>query len=268
MSTANAQKDILRVILRQKVIEVTAAAAKENIVALSERASAAPAPRGFVNALKRKIAAGQPAIIAEIKKASPSKGVIRKDFDVGAIAKSYAGAGAACLSVLTDAEFFQGSGDYLQQARMACDLPVLRKDFIIDQYQIYEARAMGADCILLIVAALGDATIVDFLGLAEHLEMDALVEVHDQEEMERALDAGARFIGINNRNLRTFETNLQTTFDLKQLANEDVLLVTESGILEREHVSQMQANGINAFLVGEAFMRAPDPGRKLLELFF
>jgi indole-3-glycerol phosphate synthase len=268
MATVNPDEDILRTILRQKVIEVTAAAAKESIVALSERASMAPAPRGFVTALKSKIDAGLPAVIAEIKKASPSKGVIRKNFDVNAIAESYAKAGAACLSVLTDKEFFLGSGDHLQQARMACDLPVLRKDFIIDQYQIYEARAMGADCILLIVAALGDATLLDLLGLAAHLDMDALVEVHNREEMERALQVGAKFIGINNRNLKTFETSLQTTFDLKGLAGDDVLLVTESGILDRQHVEQMQAGNVNVFLVGEAFMRAPDPGSKLAELFF
>ncbi len=268
MSIINPDQDILRNILRTKVREVTEAAAKENIVALSQRAADAPVPRGFMQALQNKIAVGKPAVIAEIKKASPSKGIIRENFEPDAIAKSYAKAGAACLSVLTDREFFQGANEYLQQARAACELPVLRKDFIIDQYQVYEARAIGADCILLIVAALGDATLVDLLGLAAHLEMDALVEVHNQEEMERAMEAGAKFIGINNRNLRTFETSLQTTIDLKQLADENILLVTESGIHEREQVAQMQAHKVNAFLVGEAFMRAPDPGTKLSELFF
>ena len=268
MASVNPEEDILRVILRQKVVEVTAAAAKENIVALSERAALAPEPRGFVDAIKAKINAGQPAVIAEIKKASPSKGVIREDFNPAAIAGSYADAGATCLSVLTDSTFFQGADDHLRQAKAACALPVLRKDFIVDQYQIYQARALGADCVLLIVSALGDATLVDLLGLTAHLEMDALVEVHDRDEMERALEVGATFIGINNRNLRTFETRIETTFDLKELAGDDVLLVTESGILERQHVEQMRTAGINAFLVGEAFMRATNPGDKLSELFF
>ncbi|MBN1379198.1 MAG: indole-3-glycerol phosphate synthase TrpC [Gammaproteobacteria bacterium] len=268
MATANPNEDILRIILRQKVIEVTAAAAKESIVALSERAADAPPPRGFVDALRNKIAAGQPAVIAEIKKASPSKGVIRRNIDSAAIAKSYASAGAACLSVLTDQKFFQGSNKYLQQARAACNLPVLRKDFVIDQYQVYEARAIGADCILLIVAALGDATLLDLLGLAAHLDMDALVEVHNQDEMERALEVGAKFIGINNRDLRTFQTNLHTTLELRQLVGDDVLLVTESGIHDRDDVEKMRANHINAFLVGEAFMCVPDPGSKLSELFY
>lgn len=268
MTTNNPNKDILRVILQQKVREIREASDKENIVALSERAASAPDPRGFVAALRKKIESGDPAVIAEIKKASPSKGVIRENFDPAAIAASYASAGAACLSVLTDTEFFQGANEYLQQARAACELPVLRKDFIIDQYQVYEARALGADCILLIVAALGDATLMDLLGLAKHLEMDALVEVHNQEEMERALEVGAKFIGINNRNLKTFETSLQTTYDLKELVSDEVLLVTESGIHDREQVAQMRTNDVNAFLVGEAFMRASDPGLKLSELFF
>lgn len=267
MNSFNPNDDILRVILRQKVTEVTTAAANESIAKLSERAAGAPPPRGFVEALKAKIEVGRPGVIAEIKKASPSKGVIREDFNPVAIAKSYVAAGAACLSVLTDRTFFQGSDEHLQQVRSSCDLPVLRKDFIIDQYQVYEARAMGADCVLLIVAALGDATLVDLLGLTTHLEMDALIEVHDREEMERALAVGAKFIGINNRNLRTFETSLETTLNLKKLAGEDILMVTESGIHERAHVQKMQSNNINAFLVGEAFMRADDPGNKLIELF-
>lgn len=264
----NTQQDILRIILRRKVEEITARAEREDIRALSRRAGTADAPRGFVDALKRKIDAGHSAVIAEIKKASPSKGVIRENFDPEAIAKSYARGGAACLSVLTDVDFFQGDDAYLQQARRACDLPVLRKDFVIDPYQIYEARALGADCILLIVSALGDAMLAELLGLARHLGMDALVEVHDREEMERALQVDADFIGINNRDLRTFETSLQTTLDLKDIVDNGALLVTESGIHTRDDVALMQANGVNVFLVGEAFMRADDPGTKLKELFF
>lgn len=260
------QKDILRIILQRKVEEVTAAAAQVNIRELGERCKDAPAPRGFVNALQDKISAGQAAVIAEVKKASPSKGVIREHFDPTAIAKSYAKGGAACLSVLTDRDFFQGDNEYLKQARAACDLPVLRKDFVIDHYQVYEARSIGADCILLIVAALGDAMLAELLGLAQHLDMDALVEVHNEEEMQRALQAGADFIGINNRNLRTFATDLQTTLTLKNMVNNG-LLVTESGIHTADDVALMREQNIHAFLVGEAFMRAPDPGTKLAELF-
>lgn len=260
--------DILQVILRRKVEEITERAAQENIRALSERASRAEPPRGFVAALQNKIAAQQAAVIAEVKKASPSKGVIRENFDPAAIAQSYAQGGAACLSVLTDKDFFQGSEAYLQQARAACQLPVLRKDFIIDQYQIYEARAIGADCILLIVAALGDAMLAELLGLARHLNMDALVEVHNQEEMQRALQVGADFIGINNRNLRTFETRLDTTFELMNMVDSQCLLVTESGIHTQADVQLMREHDIHTFLVGEAFMRADDPGAKLNELFF
>jgi indole-3-glycerol phosphate synthase len=264
----NTQQDILRLILRRKVEEVTERAQREDIRVLSRRAETAETPRGFVGALKRKIEAGHSAVIAEIKKASPSKGVIREHFDPEAIAKSYTRGGAACLSVLTDRDFFQGDDVYLQQARRACDLPVLRKDFVIDPYQVYEARALGADCILLIVAALGDAMLAELLGLAKHLGMDALVEVHDREEMERALQINADFIGINNRNLRTFETSLQTTLDLKGMVDNEALLVTESGILVRADVELMRENDVNVFLVGEAFIRADDPGAKLKELFF
>ncbi len=260
-------KDILRTILQRKVEEITERAARESIRALSQRAEAAAAPRGFQAALATKIAAGQAAVIAEIKKASPSKGVIREHFVPAAIAQSYAQGGAACLSVLTDSDFFQGAEAYLQEAKAACELPVIRKDFIIDPYQVYEARAIGADCILLIVAALGDAMLAELLGLAQHLEMDVLVEVHDAQEMERALAVNAKLVGVNNRNLRNFETNLQTTLDLQKMVPDDVLLVTESGIHTQADVQWMRDNAIDAFLVGEAFMRADEPGAKLAELF-
>lgn len=263
----NDRQDILRVILRRKAEEVTERAAHESIRRVSERAGRASPPRGFAAALHNKIAQGQSAVIAEIKKASPSKGVIREHFEPEAIAKSYARAGAACLSVLTDRDFFQGADEYLQQARAACELPALRKDFVIDPYQVYEARALGADCILLIVAALGDAMLAELQGLAQHLGMDALVEVHDREELERALQVNADLIGINNRNLRTFETSLQTTLDLLGMVDNDALLVTESGIHTPDDVALMHKHGVHAFLVGEAFMRADDPGTKLKELF-
>jgi indole-3-glycerol phosphate synthase len=263
-----AARDILKTILARKAEEIVERAERISMRALGEQIKNLPVPRGFVAALRDKQAAGQPAVIAEIKKASPSQGVIRPDFDPAAIAASYARAGAACLSVLTDKDFFQGAEAYLQQARAACNLPVLRKDFTIDEYQVYEARAIGADCILLIVAALSDARLLELLGLAQQLDMDALVEVHDREEMERALAAGAEFIGINNRNLRTFNTDLNTTFELMTMVDTDVLLVTESGIHTRADVDVMRTRGINTFLVGEAFMRAPDPGSKLRELFF
>ena len=261
------QENILRKILNRKLEEVTEAAASVSIRELGECCSNAPVPRGFVAALQNKIDSGSAAVIAEVKKASPSKGVIRKNFDPAAIAKSYAKAGAACLSVLTDKDFFQGDDEYLKQARAACDLPVLRKDFIIDHYQVYEARSLGADCILLIVAALGDAMLAELLGLADHLGMDALVEVHNEEEMQRALMVGAGLIGINNRDLRTFETDLQTSLKLKKMVTDDRLLVTESGIHALADVTLMRENNIHAFLVGEVFMRAPDPGTKLAELF-
>ncbi|MBK1718914.1 indole-3-glycerol phosphate synthase TrpC [Thiocystis violacea] len=224
--------------------------------------------RGFVAALEARIAAGQPAVIAEIKKASPSKGVLREDFRPAEIARSYEQGGAACLSVLTDVDFFQGSDDYLVQALAACDLPVIRKDFIIDSYQIHEARRMGADCILLIAACLNDSALRDLSGLAQGLGLDVLVEVHDAEELERALAVPGRMVGINNRNLRTFEVGLETTLGLLSSVPEERLLVTESGILTRDDVTRMRSSGVNAFLVGEAFMRAPDPGSELARLFF
>ena len=234
---------------------------------LSERVQAAPEPRGFVAALRREIEAGRPAVIAEIKKASPSKGLLRADFHPAQIARSYAEHGATCLSVLTDVEFFQGADDFLVQARAACALPVLRKDFIVDPYQVYEARVMGADCILLIVAALGDAQLLELNALAHELHLDVLVEVHDGTELERALTLNTPLIGINNRNLRTFETRLQTTLELLPQIPDDCLVVTESGIHTPADVALMRQHGVHAFLIGEAFMRAPDPGVALGRLF-
>ena len=259
--------DILQKILARKVEEVAACAARVSLSEMQQLAAAADAPRGFVAALERRIAAGQAGVIAEIKKASPSKGVLREHFDPPAIAKSYEAGGAACLSVLTDIDFFQGADDYLQQARAACALPVLRKDFMLDPYQVYEARAIGADCILLIVAALADAQMAELAELAEQLGMDVLVEVHDAEELERALKLPCRMIGINNRNLRTFETRLETTLELLDQLPGDRLVVTESGILVPSDVALMRQHQVNAFLVGEAFMRADDPGQRLSELF-
>ena len=224
--------------------------------------------RGFADALHERIATGDAAVIAEIKKASPSKGVIRQDFRPGEIAMSYEFGGAACLSVLTDVDFFQGADAYLQQAREACTLPVLRKDFTIDPYQVYEARVLGADCILLIVAALDDAQLVELSGLAMQLGMDVLVEVHDIDELERALQVPVPLVGINNRNLRTFEVSLENTLAMKDAVPKDRLLVTESGIVVVDDVATMRAAGVNAFLVGETFMRANEPGEALRQLFF
>lgn len=224
-------------------------------------------PAGFADALRARIDRDEAAIIAEIKKASPSKGVIRADFDPPRIARSYAAAGAACLSVLTDVKYFQGADEYLQQAKQASGLPVLRKDFMIDEYQVWESRALGADCILLIVAALGDAQLMELSHLALELGMDVLVEVHDAAELERALALHLPLIGINNRNLRTFETTLQTTIDLLQRVPADRIVVTESGIHTAADVATMRSHGVNVFLIGEAFMRADDPGSALRELF-
>ncbi len=259
--------DILKRILQRKAEEIEERSAQVSLGALNSRIEQAPAIRGFAGALQSRIAAGQAGVIAEIKRASPSKGVIREDFKPAEIAVSYERGGAACLSVLTDIDFFQGGDEYLQQARAACELPVIRKDFIIDAYQVYEARALGADCILLIVAALDDAQLAELTGLAHQLKMDVLVEVHDAEELERALPLGTRLVGINNRDLRTFDTTLQTTLNLLDSIPEDRIVVTESGIHAREDVALMRVNGVNAFLVGEAFMRADDPGEKLKELF-
>ncbi len=259
--------DILKKILARKVEEIRERSARVTLRELSARAADAVPVRDFLGALEAKITAGQAGVIAEVKKASPSKGVMRPDFRPAEIARSYEAGGAACLSVLTDVDFFQGADAYLQQARNACALPVLRKDFTIDPYQIYEARALGADCILLIVAALGDAALGEFTALAHELGMDVLVEAHDAEELERALATPAGLVGINNRNLRTFETSLDTTLDLRACVPADRLLVTESGIHSRADVARMRQAEINAFLVGETFMRADDPGAELHRLF-
>ncbi len=260
--------DILRKILSRKLEEITDACEKTSLRQVSQLAANATTPRGFIEALQKRITAGDPAIIAEIKKASPSKGVIRENFDPAAIAKSYQDGGAACLSVLTDRDFFQGAPEYLQAARSACDLPVIRKDFIVDEYQVYEARAMNADCILLIVAALGDAQMAELNGLAIHLGMDVLIEAHDAEELDRALAISPSLVGINNRDLRTFDVSLETTLDLLEQIPDDCLVVTESGILTTDDVAVMREKEVNVFLVGEAFMRAEDPGTRMRELFF
>lgn len=259
--------DILNKILARKTEEIIARAESVSLAALKAQCEQQSATRGFTAALHSKVDAGHAAVIAEIKKASPSKGVIRANFNPAEIAESYEQGGAACLSVLTDIDFFQGADAYLQQARAACGLPVLRKDFTVDEYQVYEARALGADCILLIVAALGDAQMVDLNNLAMDLGMDVLVEVHDVEELERALQMDAPLIGINNRNLRTFEVSLDVTISMKNMVPKDRLLVTESGILVRDDVQLMRQHEINAFLVGETFMRADNPGEALARLF-
>ncbi len=263
----NHPPDILQKILARKAEEIAECSTREDIRVLTQRCADLPEPRGFVAAIEQRIAAGMAAVIAEIKKASPSKGVLRADFDPAAIAANYAQHGACCLSVLTDRDFFQGSVAYLQQARAACALPVLRKDFMIDPYQVYEARAMGADCILLIVAALDDARMMELAQLARQLGLDVLVEVHDAAELERALTLPVRLIGINNRNLRTFHTDLNTTLDLLPGIGADHIAVTESGILTQADVTLLRARSVNAFLVGEAFMKAASPGEKLAELF-
>ena len=249
----------------QEVAERQQAVSEADLLALAERQSA---PRGFIDALNQRIAAGDAAVIAEVKKASPSKGVMREEFHPADIAKSYAQGGAACLSVLTDADFFQGHEDYLIAARDACDLPVIRKDFITHGYQVTEARAIGADCILLIVAALNDAQLRDLNQQANALGMDVLVEVHDAEELERALALNLKLVGINNRNLHTFDTSLNTTLDLLPRIPEGVTVITESGIHTRDDVELMRDHEVNGFLVGEAFMREEDPGLALKRLFF
>lgn len=259
--------DILVKILNRKLEEIAERSAITSLDALKEKLASADAVRGFIKSIENKIANKQSAVIAEIKKASPSKGLLRENFNPAEIANSYATNGAACLSVLTDKDYFQGHEDYLKQARAACTLPVIRKDFIIDPYQVYEARVIDADCILLIVSALDDANLQLLLDLAHELNMDVLMEVHDELEMERALKTGARLIGINNRNLRTFDTSLNTTIDMMSMVNDNHILVTESGIHTNDDVQLMRNNNINAFLVGEAFMRAEDPGLKLAELF-
>jgi indole-3-glycerol phosphate synthase len=259
--------DILTRILARKTEELAERSARLPLAELSARVADLPETRGFAAAIEAKIDAGLPAVIAEVKKASPSKGVIRPDFDPASIARSYELGGAACLSVLTDKDFFHGSEDFLQQARAACSLPVLRKDFVIDPYQVYEARVIGADCILLIVAALGDAALLELSLLAAELDLDVLCEVHDVEEMERALALPVPLIGVNNRNLRTFETTIDTSIELQSMIEYDRILVSESGIHTHEDIERLQDAGINAFLVGEAFMRANDPGAELKRLF-
>ncbi len=259
--------DILDKIVAVKREEVAAALAKKSLAMVRADAESRVLTRDFEGALRAKVAAGQAAVIAEIKKASPSKGVLRQEFIPADIAQSYAEHGAACLSVLTDKQFFQGSVDFLKQARASCDLPVLRKDFLIDVYQVYESRAMGADAILLIAACLDDAQMVEMEAVARSLDMAVLVEVHDRAELDRALNLKTRLVGINNRNLKTFEVSLQTTLDMLPAVPADRLLVTESGILSVDDVKRMREAHVNAFLVGEAFMRATEPGEALAKLF-
>jgi indole-3-glycerol phosphate synthase len=259
--------DILEKIVEVKHQEVQAARKRKSLEAVRTDAESRVLTRDFVGAMRSKVAAGQAAVIAEVKKASPSKGVLRPDFIPADIAQSYAEHGAACLSVLTDQSFFQGSADYLKQARASCDLPVLRKDFMVDAYQIYESRAMGADCILLIAACLDDAQMRDLEALAMSLNMAVLIEVHDGVELDRALALRSPLLGINNRNLKTFEVSLDTTLALQARVPADRLLVTESGIATAADVQRMRQAGIHAFLVGEAFMRADEPGLALEQLF-
>lgn len=259
--------DILKKILQRKREEIAERSAKlalDDLIKYTEQASPV---RDFVAAIKSRLAENRAAVIAEIKKASPSKGVLRENFNPAEISKSYEAGGAACLSILTDADFFQGSENFLKQARSVCELPVIRKDFIIDPYQVYESRMINADCILLIVAALDDEMLKQLLALAHELKMDVLMEVHDEQEMQRALATDARLIGINNRSLHTFETSLQTTLSLRAMVPADRIVVTESGIHSHEDVKLMRDHDVHAFLVGEAFMRADDPGEKLKELF-
>lgn len=260
--------DILQRILARKAEEVAARVASLPLPEMRARALEMPPVRGFAAAIEARIAAGAPAVIAEVKKASPSKGVIRPVFHPAEIARSYTAGGAACLSVLTDVDFFQGHDDFLQQARAACALPVLRKDFTIDPYQVHEARALGADCILLIVAALSDGQLAELAGTAMQLGLDVLVEVHDIDELERAIQVPAPLLGINNRSLRTFEVSLDTTLSLREAVPRDRRLVTESGVHGPDDVARLRAAGIEAFLVGEAFMRESDPGAALQRLFF
>ncbi|MBA4501439.1 indole-3-glycerol phosphate synthase TrpC [Marinobacterium marinum] len=262
---------ILKKIIARKHEEVAERQAQVSLETLKQRIAeqqgGSTDPRGFVASLERALDEGRAAVIAEIKKASPSKGVIRDPFVPAEIAPGYEAGGASCLSVLTDVDFFQGSDAYLQQARAACSLPVIRKDFIVDPYQVYEARVLGADCILLIVAALDDRALAELTALTHELGMDVLIEVHNEEELQRILPLGTRLIGINNRDLHTFEVSLDNTFNLLDQIPEDRIVVTESGILTSADVAAMQARQVNAFLIGEAFMRAEDPGKTLAEFF-
>jgi len=259
--------NILHRIITRKHEEITARQSSTPLAELRARVKDAAPTRGFSAAIESRIGAGEAAVIAEIKRASPSKGIIRADFDPPAIAQSYAAHGAACLSVLTDVDFFKGCNSDLQQARAACALPVLRKDFTIDPYQVVEARVLGADCILLIVAALTDAQLAELAGLAKEIGLDVLIEVHDADELTRALPVPAPLIGINNRDLRSFNTTLDTTLNLRNQVPPGRRLVTESGIHTAEDVARMRAAGIEAFLVGEAFLREPEPGAALRRLF-
>lgn len=267
MTASSDAPDVLREILGHKRAEVSARSARRCRAELERAAADTPAPRGFVAAVRRKLEQGLPAVIAECKKASPSRGVIRADYDPATIARSYENAGACCLSVLTDEKFFQGCDSDLLAARAACSLPVLRKDFVVDPWQVLEARVLGADCILLIAAALDDSSMRELAWLATDLDLDVLVEVHDREELERALMLRLPLVGINNRDLRTFKTDLRTTLDLCHDVFHDRILVTESGIRARDDVALMRRYGVNAFLVGDAFMSASDPGARLAELF-
>ncbi|HSU44615.1 MAG TPA: indole-3-glycerol phosphate synthase TrpC [Casimicrobiaceae bacterium] len=262
-----ADSDILVKILTTKAEEVIAAQVARPFAVVDREARAAAAPRGFAHAIRTRIASGSAAVVAEIKRASPSKGMLRAEFDPASIAASYEHAGATCLSVLTDRPFFQGAPEYLVEARGACALPALRKEFIVDEYQVAESRALGADAVLLIVAALDDARLAALEACAHDYGMDVLVEVHDGAELDRALALETPLIGINNRNLRTFHVSLQTTVDLVARIPPERVAITESGILARRDVAQMRRHGVNAFLVGEAFMRAPDPGAALTALF-
>lgn len=265
MSTGS---DVLDKIMSHKGLEVEAQKRKVNHADVVAMADDTPPCRGFVASLNSSVQKGRSAVIAEVKKASPSQGVIRADFNPAAIAESYEKYGASCLSVLTDSEFFQGSAEYFAQAREAATLPMLRKDFMLDDYQIYESRAMGADCILLIAAALEDGLMQDLAGRAQELKMDVLIEVHDAQELDRGLSLNMPMIGINNRNLRNFETSLSSTIDLLDSIPDSVLVVTESGIHTEDDVGLMREHNVNSFLVGEAFMRAEEPGKRLEELFF
>ena len=259
--------DILKKILARKAEEITERSARVSMRELGERVVNMPPPRPFADALRGRIDEGRVAVIAEIKRASPSRGLLREVFEPAVIARDYEAGGAAALSVLTDRDFFQGEDEHLAKARAACALPVLRKDFTIDAYQVYEARALGADCILLIVAALGDATINDLAGLAVHLDMDVLVEVHDADELERVLHLDGLVLGINSRDLHSFETNLDTVIDLLASIPDDRLVIAESGIHTPQDVERLRDNGVHGFLVGEAFMRAEHPGKRLAALF-
>jgi indole-3-glycerol phosphate synthase len=265
---AEEKPEILTKILAHKVQEIAEKQTRVTFDQMKEWAKEGDGKRSFEMMLRGAVSANKAGVIAEIKRASPSQGIIREDFDPMAIARSYQFGGATCMSVLTDNEFFKGGGPILELARKACSLPTLRKDFIIDPFQIYESRVLGADCILLIVAALDDEKLNSLYELSKEQNMDVLIEVHNEDELKRALTLNPTMLGINNRNLYTFDVDLQTTLRLKEMIPEDCLIVTESGIHTEEDIKMMQENGINSFLIGEAFMRAPDPGVKLKELFF